>query len=426
MAQFSFSPSWNVPWAMVRVNLTPYAARSRVADEVVEELREKTDRLEGFEKLVYYIDAGGPPVGRPVTIRVVGSDDTMRKALADSVEAFMATLGGAKDIDRDDKPGKEQVQVAIKYERLARVGLTVADIARTVRAAFDGEIVTSVRYGDEDVDFRVKLTEKARRDPSYLRKLLIPNPQGRLIPLEDVASLKTGPGPSNYYHYDGERAITVTSDVVKDVATPLTISNAVVDHFDLENNWPGMRFVVGGEAQEMDESMRSLFQAFIIAVLGIYFILILLFNSPLQPFIVMSAIPFGIMGVIAAFALHGQDLGFIAMMGTIGLSGVVVNDSLVLVNHINNLRRSFPDKPVREIVAQGAADRLRAVLLTSLTTIAGVLPLAYGIGGSDPFIAPMVLALGWGILLATPITLGMIPCLYMVGDDVRRMFRRPR
>ncbi|UCH85156.1 MAG: efflux RND transporter permease subunit [Candidatus Latescibacterota bacterium] len=420
--QGNFQLGENENWAIVRVNLTPYAERSRVADDIVEELRGKTDQLEGFESLVYYIDAGGPPVGRPVTIRVVGTDNAMRRALADSVVSFMSSMDGVKDIDRDDKPGKDQVQINIRFDRLARVGLTVADIAQTVRVAFDGDVVTSVRFGDEDVDFRVKLSERARENPYYLRELLIPNPQGRLIPLKDVATLETGPGPSNYYHFDGERAITVTSDVDKGVATPLTVSNTVVDHFDLQKDWPGMRFIVGGEAQEMDESMRSLFQAFIIAVLGIYFILILLFNSPTQPFIVMSSIPFGIMGVIAAFAVHGQDLGFIAMMGTIGLSGVVVNDSLVLVNHINRLREQSPDQRVSDIVAQGATDRLRAVLLTSLTTVAGVLPLAYGIGGSDPFIAPMVLALGWGILLATPITLGMIPCLYLVRDDIARIF----
>jgi multidrug efflux pump subunit AcrB len=424
--QGNFQLGENENWAIVRVNLSPYAARSRVADDIVEGLREKTDQLEGFESVVYYIDAGGPPVGRPVTIRIAGTDNDVRTALADSVVALMTSMVGVKDIDRDDKPGKDQVQINIKFDRLARVGLTVADIAQTVRVAFDGDIVTSVRYGDEDIDFRVMLSEKARENPRYLRELLIPNPQGRLIPLKDVATLETGPGPSNYYHYDGERAITVTSDVVQDIASPLTISNAVVDNFDLENDWPGMRFVVGGEAQEMDESMRSLFQAFIIALLGIYFILILLFNSLTQPFIVMSAIPFGVMGVIAAFALHGQDLGFIAMMGVIGLSGVVVNDSLVLVNHINRLRRESPDRSISDIVAQGATDRLRAVLLTSLTTIAGVLPLAYGIGGSDPFIAPMVLALGWGIMMATPITLGMIPCLYLIGEDFRRPFRRHR
>ncbi len=422
--QGDFSPGENENWAIIGVNLTPYDHRSRAADEIVEDLRAKSDQMDGFDKIVYLIDAGGPPVGRPITLRVVGSDDEMRVTLADSVVAFLEGFDGAKDIDRNDKRGKDQVEIKIDYDKLARVGLTVADIAQNARFAYDGEVVTDVRYGDEDVDFRVQLQERARGNPKFLRELLVPNDRGRMIPLKDVARLETGPGPSNYYHFDGDRAVTVTADFVKGATTPLKVTKAVVEHFDLEEDWPAMRFVVGGEAEETQRSMQSLFRAFMIAIIGIYFVLMLLFNSPTQPFMVMVAIPFGIMGVIIAFVLHGQDIGFLAMMGLVGLSGIVVNDSLVLVNHINTLRRSSPETNVREVVVQGAADRLRPVLLTTVTTVVGLLPLAYGIGGSDPFIAPMALALGYGILFASPLTLGLVPALYLIAEDVRHIFRR--
>lgn len=421
--QGDFSPGENENWAIISVDLTPFDKRVRSADQIVADLRARTDRLDGYQRLTYYIDAGGPPVGRPITFRVVGNDDIHRPLLADTVEAFFAQLDGVKDIDRDDKRGKDQVEIKIDYDKLARVGLTVADIAQNVRFAYDGEVVTDVRYGDEDVEFRVQLATSARGNPEFLRNLLIPNPRGRMIPLHDVARLDTGPGPSNFYHYNGERAVTITADVEKGTTTPLKVTNAAMAHFDLDRDWPGMRFVVGGEAEETQESMVSLFRAFIIAVVGIYFILMLLFNSPTQPFLVMVAIPFGVMGVILAFALHGKDLGFLAMMGVVGLSGIVVNDSLVLVNHINVLRRRFPDTPMKTIVADGAADRLRPVLLTTITTVVGMLPLAYGIGGSDPFIAPMALALGYGILFSSPLTLGLVPCLYGIGEDIRRLLR---
>ncbi|MCD4691372.1 MAG: efflux RND transporter permease subunit, partial [Calditrichales bacterium] len=236
--------------------------------------------------------------------------------------------------------------------------------------------------------------------------------------------LKTGPGPSNFYHFDGERTITVTADIVKGTTTPLLATQAVYDHFDLDKNWPGMRFVVGGEAEETQKSMVSLAIAFITAVIAIYFLLILLFNSPLQPLLVLSAIPFGIVGVIAAFVLHSQSLGFMAMMGVIGLSGVVINDSLVMVNHINNLRKQRSGDKLIKIVAKGSSDRLRAVIMTSLTTISGLLPLAYGIGGSEPFMEPMALALGYGLLFATPVTLVLLPCLYMISNDIRMALSR--
>jgi multidrug efflux pump subunit AcrB len=423
-------PGENDHWAMVRVDLTPYAQRSRVADDVVADLRKKTDALDGFERISYQIDAGGPPVGRPVTIRVVGSDDERRRVLTDSLVAFISSIEGAKDVDRNDKLGKEQIELDIDYDRLSRLGLNVQDLAQSVRIAYDGEVVTSIRYGDEDVDFRVILEEEARKTPGMLGELLIPNDTGRLIPLKQVVTLRSGPGPSSYYHFDGERTTTVTADVVKDQVTPLEVVSATVKRFDLDRDWPGMRFVVGGEAEETAESFRSLFIAFAIAVVAIFFVLSLLFGSFTQPFLVMLAIPFGVISVVIAFAIHGEPLGFLAMMGLIGLSGVVVNDSLVLVNHINELRKKNPEKPVLMLAAQGAADRLRAVTLTTITTVVGLLPLAYGIGGSDPFIAPMALALGYGLLFATPLTLLLIPCLYIVRTDIFRLlrwlFRRPQ
>jgi multidrug efflux pump subunit AcrB len=366
-----YPPGENENWAFVTVNLTPYTERTRTADDIVEALRRMTDTLDGIDRTVYAIEGGGPPVGKPITIRIVGSDDALRTRLADSVMAFLGSLHGVKDPDRDDKEGKEQVEIKIDYVRLSRLELTVADVAQNIRIAYDGEVVTSVRYGDEDVDFRVQLHEQARGRPEFLSELLIPNRQGRLIPLKQAARFQHGPGPSSYQHFDNERTVTIVGDIVKGETTSMSVTKAVVDNFDLDKDWPGMRFVIGGEAEQTEESMGSLFQAFILAIIGMYFLLILLFNSPTQPLIVMASIPFGIMGVIVTFALHNEPMGFVAMLGIIGLAGVLVNDSLVLVNHINRLRKNRPTENIRELIAEGATDRLRAVILTSLTTVAG-------------------------------------------------------
>ncbi len=418
-----FQPGESENWAFVSVTLTPYSERDRTADEIVESLREKTDAMGGFDAIRYIVDAGGPPVGRPIAIRVVGNDDEIRKELADSVMAHLATIPGISDIDRDDKLGKEQVEIKIDYPKLAQVGLTVADVAQNVRIAYDGQVVTRVRYGDEDVGFRVILEESARKKPNYLGNLKVPNRQGRLIPLREVGSFKIGPGPSRYFHYDNERAITITADIAEGGMTPLEATLAAVDHFDLAD-WPGMRFVVGGEAEETQESVISLGITMLTAGIGIYLVLILLFNSVTQPFLVMMSIPFGLIGVIGAFALHREPLGFLAIMGVIGLMGVVVNDSLILVNYINFHRKEQPEKKFLRIVAEGTADRLRPIIMTSFTTVAGVLPMAYGVGGVDPFVAPMALALGYGILFATPLTLILLPCLYMVRHDFGKIVRR--
>lgn len=407
-------------WGFIRVNLTPYANRNRTADVIVDSIRQITDTLPGFEDIIYEVEAGGPPVGAPVTIRVVGSDTEVRRALTDSVVALLRSMGGVSDIDRNDILGEQQVALSIDYERLSRLGLTVADVAQTVRIAYDGQIVTSVQYGDDDVEYRVLLTEEARGDTAYLRTLRVPNAQGRLIELGEVATLEGGQGPSVVYHYEGEQATMITADVDEDSITAVQATERVTEEFDLGKDYPDMRFVIGGEAEETQESFESLYIAFGVAVIAIYFLLMLLFNSVTQPLAVVVAIPFGIIAVIIAFALHGEALGFLALMGLVGLSGVVVNDSLVMVSHINKLRDNNVDGELIATVAHGASDRLRPVTMTTLTTVAGLIPLAYGLGGSDPFIAPMALALGYGLLFATPLTLALVPCLYVIHRDVWR------
>jgi multidrug efflux pump subunit AcrB len=413
-------------YGAMAVILTPYTERTRTADQIVEDVRSKTDKLTGFKEINYSINTGGPPVGKPINIRIIGSDDKLRTDLADSVEAFLGKIDGVKDITRDDKGGKEQVVVDIDYDKVSRLGLTVADIAQNVRIAYDGQVVTSVRYGEEDVDFRIMMSSEARHNQQYLKNLQIPNNRGRLIPLREVARLIAGPGHSDYRHYNGERTITIEADLIQDIIVPGEITKAVFDNFNIDRDWPGMQLGLGGEVVETAESMAGLYRTMIIAIIAIYFLLVLLFNSFTQPFLVMVAIPFGIIGVIIAFGFHGEPFSFVAIMGIIGLSGVVVNDSLVLVNHLNRLRKSGQYDNMKQLVSDGTADRLRPIIMTTLTTVVALLPLAYGLGGTALFMSPMALALGWGLIFATPLTLVLLPCLYVIGDDITKIFRKAK
>ncbi len=411
--------------AAVYVSLTSFASRERTADEIVADLRSKTDKLENV-RIIYNINSGGPPVGRPITIRVVGPNDDIRSKLADDVVTFLQTFPGATDIDRDDKVGKSQVEIKFDYDKLARVGVSVADVARNVRIAYDGEVVTNVRYGDEDVDFRVIFTEQVRKDPDSLGKLTLPNRNGYLTPLTEIARFVSTPGPANFTHYDGDRTVTITGDVDTEITTSLKVSQSVNGKFNVELDYPGTELLIGGEAEESQKSVNELMIIMGISCVGMYLLLTLLFNSIWQPIIVMMAIPFGLLGVIIGFSIHNMALGFLGLIGIIGLAGVVVNDSLVLVAHINELRKREPGLKIRQIVAIGTSNRLRAVILTTVSTVAGLLPLAYGIGGADPYMGPMALALGWGLLFATPLTLVLIPSLYLIGEDIVRLFVKNR
>lgn len=411
-------PGENDHWAFLRVDLTPFADRARQATTIADSLREAFAQLQGFVDIDVRVQAGGPPVGEPITIRVVGEVDSTRVRLTDDLMTFLRKQPGVRGLKRNDQEGEEQLEIELDFESLARRGLTVADVTRTVRTAYDGRLVSTVRYGNEDVGFLVTLAEEASRSPDQLLDLRVPNRTGRLIRLGDVAGVQQRQAPSTFYHYNGQRAALVTGEVDEDITTPVQVAEAARGNFDLEADYPRTRFVIGGEAEETRESFQSLFLAFGVAVLAIYFALMLLFGSVTQPLAVMAAVPFGVIAVILTFVLHGKPPGFLALMGLVGLSGVVVNDSLVMVHHINDLRSSSRRNSLRASITQGAGDRLRAITMTTLTTVAGLLPLAYGLGGSDPFIAPMALALGYGLLLATPLTLALVPCLYMIHQDI--------
>jgi multidrug efflux pump subunit AcrB len=413
-------------YGMVMVRLTPYSERLRSADQIVEELRRRTATFAGYEKIIFDVDAGGPPVGEAINLRVVGADDAMRGHLADEVEAILASIPGVKDVQRDDIRGKDQLEIDLDYTQLARLGLTVADVARSLRAAYDGELVTSIRMDDEEVPFRVRLADRARRNERYLLGLQVPNDTGRLVRLGAAARLRSGPGPNAYRHYQGQRAITITADVDTDRVSPVEATATVLDTPRLATDWPGMDLVVGGEAAESERSMWGLAFALSLALVGIYFLLVLLFDSFAQPLLVLVAIPFGVVGVILALALHREPLGFLALTGVIGLIGVVVNDSLVLVSHLNRLTCERPEEDLRSLIARGTSERLRPVLLTTVTTAAGMLPLAYGLGGYDLYMAPMALTLGYGLLFATPLTLVLVPSLYLIGSDIARLLARGR
>lgn len=413
-----FNPGESGNWAAIGVYLTPHAQRSRDADQIVATLRARAAQIPDVGKLTFVIDSGGPPVGRPISIRVTGDHDAARRQAASAVVDKLAEIEGVSDIERDDKRGKDFVRIDLDYVKLGAVGLSVADVARTVRLAYAGEVVTSVRRGNEQVDFRLIFDQDFRANPDHLADLTIATRDGRFVRLDEVASFPTEAGPMNVHHFDYERSISVSADADPAVTSAAQVLEQVLAGLDQRVYAHGIGITVDGETEATSRSMRSLGIAFAVAAIGIYVALLLLFNSMLQPLVVMAAIPFALPGIIAAFAIHHQALGFLALLGVVGLSGVVVNDSLVLLHTVNELRANRPKAPLVEILVASVCARIRPIMLTSITTIAGLLPMAYGFGGSDPFSAPMALALGYGVFFASPMTLILLPCVLMVMNDM--------
>ena len=411
-------------FALIFVDLGPYNQRDRSAMEVIESIRPEVQAISAIERADFDIQAGGPPVGPPISIRVTGDNDDARRSLANRVAELLGQETGVSDVRRDTRLGKNQVSVRFDYEALRDRDLTVRDVAGTLRVAYDGEEVTTIRSEGEEIGFRVQLPPLPRSNQNFLSELPVPNRRGRLIPLGSVAGFEVEAGPTAIHHYEGERVTTVSAQVDQDVTTPLAASENVISQIDLTGEWAGLALSSGGEAEESEESLFALWDTFVLAFLAIYFLLVLLFNSFSQPLIVIVAVPFGLAGVALAFVVHGQVMSFIGLMGVIGLTGVVVNDALVLVDRINRVRQDPENghRSLLDIVRESAGTRLRPVLIPSITTVLGLLPLAYGIGGTDYFVQPMALALAWGLIFATPITLVLVPSLYLIGDDVRRRF----
>lgn len=408
------------------VYLTNERERERTADQIIEALRGEGEAIRGesgFARLVFERARPGPPTGKPVAIRIMGEDLGELNALAEEVRGLLPEIPGVRDIDKDFTEGKEELQVVIDEAAASQSLLTVQDVALHVRAAFEGHVATYIREGTERVAVRIRYPESDRKRVRTLSEVSIPNAVGNLIPLDRVAHVQRRPGIKHISHRDERRVITVTADVDETVTTSTEANRTLAPKVAaLEVAHPGVRMTAGGEWEDTAESLESLREAFLVALGLVFVILVPIFRSFTQPLIVMASIPFGIIGVIWAFYFHGLPIGFLGMVGAIGLAGVVVNDSIVLVDFTNVARSG--GMPVFEAAVYAGKRRFRAVWLTTLTTVFGLLPLVYGIGGEDRFIAPAAVSLGYGLLFGTVLVLFFTPALYLIRSDVGRVARR--
>jgi len=414
--------------ATFKISLVPVGNQKSTSQDLIKKLKRRSSSITEAEKLKFSVRRPGPPQGKDVEINLVGNDDKQRSNAADKVENILSSLKGIDNINRDDDPGKSRVEIVLDYEKMSRLKIDFIVLRKYLKTAFTGVDITNIRQGQSNVNFRVYLGDN-NEPGSLIKSLKINNSNGRLVPLTQFVSIRELEGEPNYNHFDGQRSVTVSASVDDDIATSQGVMAELKRQLGLSKNFPAIRIMNTGGARETMSSMESFQKAFIVAIFGIFLLLALLFNSYSQPMLVISVIPFAAVGVIWAFFLHGEILSFFALLGGLALVGIIVNDSLVMVSHLNYLKLKLEDSvPVIEWVAQGAKDRLRAVVLTTLTTLAGVMPLAYGIGGTDHLLKPMALSLGYGLLFGTLMTLILLPCLYLINYKFIRWmmnFRKP-
>jgi len=405
--------------AQITVYLTPEQDRKRNVEKIIEDIRTRCKDIKGFTNLRFDKPQTGPPVGKPVEVKLRGENFETLDQMADEYMDYLSTIEGTSDVTWDHKPGKEEIRVSVNREKATMAGLSVAQIAKTIRAVFEGGIATTIKpvKAEEETDVTVRFNRDDAKNIAVFEEVLVENKFGNLIPLKKVATIEKVPGSTTIHHLEGKRVVTVSSNVDTSKVTPLQVNKKVMEKFkDISNRYLGYSAKYGGEQEESIESLKSLLKAFFFAFLIIFLILASFFRSLIQPFVVMLAIPFGIIGVVFAFLIHGTPLSFMSILGIVGLNGIVVNDSIVLVDFINKLRATGMSR--RESIIKAGQIRIRPVILTTITTVGGLSTVAYGIGGKDPFLVPMALAICWGLLFATALTLVVIPCIYSILDDL--------
>ncbi len=390
------------------MTLTSFELRDRTAQQIIDELNDKVASANTDLFVKFSIDAGGPPPGEPIEIRVLGGTTSERDHAVDLVSDWLEQQSGLSNITNNEALKDPQLNIVPQYQWLAKYNLSVADLSNTLRLAFDGDSISSTWLGDQEVDIRIILDEPYR-DIEKLQTTKIYTAEGQQVPLSRLAKVEQIEAPRLIKHYNGEREVTVTAQITDDNISPVTLSEQLIA--ELSGQYAlGITIDVGGEAESTNETMSGFMVAFPAAMIAIYFVLAVMFHSLVQPLLVMIVIPFAVVASLMSLVVHMQALSMFALIGVLGMTGVVVNNSLVLINRINELRAE--GLVALDAIIEASISRLRPILLTSITTVAGLLPLAYGLGGTDVYMGPMSLTLGYGLLFSLPVVLVVVPALY--------------
>jgi multidrug efflux pump subunit AcrB len=375
-------------------------------------------------RITYAAEIMGPPVGQPVTVHVAANGDELRRGTSLEIADWLRRVGGVTNIDVDERPGTPQIELNLDYRKLALRGLDAESVGMTLRAAFQGIVASEHRDLDETTEYRVLFDPAARQSLDALLETPVRARDGALVRLRDVVHPIEVPAVQRIYHRDGVRTATVRAQFAAGSPhTALSMAERVErELFPRYAGIDGLEVYYGGEAIETRKTTADVGIAALLAFAGIAIVIALMLGSFLEAAFVVAIIPFSLAGVMLTFFIHGQPLSIFAMMGTVGLAGVVVNASIVMVDAIHRSVGPLSNPSPRErldAIIDAVVSRLRPILVTTLTTLGGVLPTAYGLGGHDAVVAPMSLALGWGLALSTLVTLILVPTLYTIANDLR-------
>ena len=386
--------------------------------EILERIRRKLPNLRGvkFEAIdMSQMLLGGSSA--PVEIKLFGKDLPTLKGQADQIVQLITGVEGVRDLTHTMAAGKPEVQIHIDRERAYRLGLSVYQVANTVQTATLGKVATRYREGSDEIDVRLRFKEKYRDSLDEVRGIPLRTAAGQTIYLEQVADVTSGEGPIMINRENQARRVSVTANIVdRDLGSVVRDIKGRLAGFE-KGLPPGYFLEYGGAYEQMSEAFLILAGAFALAILLVYMIMASQFEHFVHPFIIMFTVPLGIIGVILGLLVTGRTLNLAALIGVIMLAGIAVNNGIVMIDYINQLIKRGVDK--REAILQGATTRLRAVLLTALTTILASLPMAFSRSSGSEFRAPMGVAIAFGLTTTTFLTLFVLPVIYSLFNKIR-------
>ncbi len=383
--------------------------------------RDLIGEIPGAERLQFATLEGGP-AGNPIEIQLRGRDFFQLKRAAAELKSEIATYPGTFDITDNFKPGKPEQKIRVR-EGARSIGITMRDLARQVRQAFFGDEALRIQRGRDDVKVMVRYSDKERRSIAGIEDMRIRTTGGQEIPIEEVADITPGRSYSVINRVDRKRTITVISDIDEAIANASVIVADLKANFlpGLTERYPGITYALEGQEKRTRESLNSIKSGYFLALMGIFLLLASQFRSYIQPLIIMMAIPFGLIGAILGHLVLGMEFTIVSIFGIVALSGIVVNDSLILIDFINRAVGNGVD--VYQAVIESGRARFRPVLLTSVTTVAGLFPLLLERSFQAQFLVPMAVSLCFGLLVATVLTLLYVPALYLIFQDITNLFK---
>ena len=403
---------------LFNLSFDSYGKRDRSEKEIINVLREKLSSVSGLQKLSIKKAEGGPG-GSDIVIGVVGQDQKMLTKYAKEIEAFLSSIDGVKDVEQDQDPGKVEFKYKIN-NRGKELGLTQADIAESVRTGFLGLETAYFNLEGERVPVRLIYSEQYRYDSSKIYQLPIILDSGKTIYLAEVADIEISRGMNTVRRRDGQRLAKISADVDPSIITPLEVTDIFDKRYaEIFNKDQSYEYMYLGSKKRSRENFADMKKTAIVSLGIIFFILAVLFKTIIDPLVVLFSIPFAVVGVILGHILFGYNLQFLSVIGLLALIGIVVNDSLILIDFLKKLRQAGKNKIDAAIEACNV--RARPIILTSVTTFLGISPLIFFATGQTKFLSPMAVSLGFGLLFATILILIVLPCFYLIMDDLKEM-----